>query len=113
MNKLLRTIFKRKRNIVIILIMIAMPLMAPLVAAQTEPAQTATTVSSDLKFVGAALAVGISGLGAGIAVSGATSAGLAAMVERPEMTTWVIIFAALGEGIAIYGLVISIIILGS
>lgn len=108
-----RTVFKRKRNIVLILMMIAMPLVAPLVTAQTEFVQQAATTTSELKFVGAALAVGISGLGAGIAVSGATSAGLAAMVERPEMTTWVIIFAALGEGIAIYGLVISIIILGS
>ena len=112
MNKTWLNMLKRKRNLVILLIMIAMPLAAPLVAAQegtTEPAAGAT----EFKFIGAALAIGISAVGAGIAIYGATSAGAAAMVERPELTTWVLIFAALGEGLAIYGLVVAIMILGA
>jgi V/A-type H+-transporting ATPase subunit K len=80
------------------------------IAFAQQPSQTQPTGSFDL--VGAGLAVGLSGIGAGLAIMGATSSGLAAMVERPELTTWVLVFAGLGEGIAIYGLVVAIIILG-
>jgi V/A-type H+-transporting ATPase subunit K len=72
---------------------------------QTQPA-------SGFGLIAAGIAVGLSGIGAGIAIYGSTSAGMAAMVERPELTTWVLVFAGLGEGIAIYGLVIAIMILG-
>jgi V/A-type H+/Na+-transporting ATPase subunit K len=77
-------------------------------------AQGATTSSAASNFdtVGAGLAVGLAGIGAGLAIYGSTSSGLAAMVERPELTTWVLVFAGLGEGIAIYGLVVAILILG-
>jgi V/A-type H+-transporting ATPase subunit K len=77
-------------------------------------AQTPSTsqTSGNMDLVGAGLAVGLAGIGAGLAIMGATSAGLAAMVEKPELTTWVLVFAGLGEGIAIYGLVIAILILG-
>ena len=76
-----------------------------------QPSQTQPTTGS-FDLVGAGLAVGLSGIGAGLAIMGSTSSGLAAMVERPELTTWVLVFAGLGEGIAIYGLVVAIIILG-
>jgi V/A-type H+-transporting ATPase subunit K len=79
--------------------------------AQTT-SQTSQTSATSFDTVGAGLAVGLCGIGAGLAIYGSTSAGLAAMVERPELTTWVLVFAGLGEGIAIYGLVIAILILG-
>ncbi|MFQ5710504.1 MAG: ATP synthase subunit C [Candidatus Geothermarchaeales archaeon] len=60
----------------------------------------------------AALAIGVSSIGAGIAIYGATSAGAAAIAEREELAVWIIVFAGLGEGLAIYGLVIAIMILG-
>jgi V/A-type H+-transporting ATPase subunit K len=75
-------------------------------------AQTTTQTTGGFDIVGAGLAVGLCGIGAGLAIYGSTSAGLAAMVERPELTTWVLVFAGLGEGIAIYGLVVAILILG-
>lgn len=80
----------------------------------TETFAQGTSVSSGSNYdtVGAGLAVGLAGIGAGLAIYGSTSSGLAAMVERPELTTWVLVFAGLGEGIAIYGLVIAILILG-
>jgi V/A-type H+-transporting ATPase subunit K len=62
-------------------------------------------------LLSAAIAVGGSCLGAGIAIYGAASAGAAAIAERPETSVWVLILAGLGEGIAIYGLLIAIIIL--
>lgn len=81
--------------------------------ATTFAQQTTTTqTSGSYDILGAGLAVGLCGIGAGLAIYGSTSAGAAAMVERPELTTWVLVFAGLGEGIAIYGLVVAILILG-
>ena len=65
-----------------------------------------------LALLGAAVAVAGSCLGAGIAIYGAASAGAAAIAERPETSIWVLILAGLGEGVAIYGLLIAIMILG-
>ena len=62
-------------------------------------------------LLSAAIAVAGSCLGAGIAIYGAASAGAAAIAERPETSVWVLILAGLGEGVAIYGLLIAIIIL--
>jgi len=78
----------------------------------TSAQATSTQTSGNFDILGAGLAVGLAGIGAGLAIHGSTSAGLAAMVERPELTTWVLVFAGLGEGIAIYGLVVAIMILG-
>lgn len=63
-------------------------------------------------LLAAAIAVGGSCLGAGIAIYGAASAGAAAIAERPETSIWVLILAGLGEGVAVYGLLIAILILG-
>ncbi len=63
-------------------------------------------------LLAAGVAVAGSCIGAGMAVSGAASAGAAAIAERPESSIWVLILAGLGEGVAIYGLLIAILILG-
>lgn len=65
-----------------------------------------------MSLLAAAISVTGSCLGAGIAIYGAATAGAAAMAERPETTIWVVILAGLGEGVAIYGLLIAILILG-
>jgi V/A-type H+-transporting ATPase subunit K len=84
-------------------------------AAERMPVgQAPTEVYSQygLGLMAAAVAVAGSCLGAGIAIYGAASAGAAAMAERPETSVWILILAGLGEGVAIYGLLISIMILG-
>ncbi len=63
-------------------------------------------------FIAAALAVGIGSLGAGIAVAVVGSAAMGAMSEKPELGGRALIFLGLAEGIAIYGLIIAIMILG-
>lgn len=63
-------------------------------------------------LIAAAIAISAPSIGAGVAIYGATSAGAAAIAERPAVATWILIFAGLGEGIAIYGLVVAIMILG-
>jgi len=78
-----------------------------------EQGQQTQGAEVGLKYLGAGISVAGSTIGAGIALQGATSAGLAALVERPELAAWVLINAGLGEGVAIYGLIISILILGA
>jgi V/A-type H+-transporting ATPase subunit K len=60
----------------------------------------------------AAIAVGASSLGAGLAVAVLGSAAMEAMSEKPELAGRLLIFIGLAEGIAIYGLIVAIMILG-
>ncbi|TMR90771.1 ATP synthase subunit C [Nonomuraea basaltis] len=63
-------------------------------------------------LLGAAIAVAGSCIGAGIAVAYTGAAALAAMSERPELFGRAIVIVGLAEGIAIYGLVVGIILIG-
>ena len=65
-----------------------------------------------LGYLGAALVTGISGLGSGIAVASSASAALGALSEDGSLFGKSIIFVAMAEGIALYGLIISFMILG-
>ena len=62
-------------------------------------------------FVAAALSTGLSSLGAAFAVASVGSAAIGAMAEKPELLGRALIMVGLAEGIAIYGLIISILIL--
>jgi len=62
-------------------------------------------------LLAAALSTGLCALGAAYAVSHVGAAALGAMGERPELAGRALIFVGLAEGIAIYGLIISIMIL--
>jgi V/A-type H+-transporting ATPase subunit K len=62
-------------------------------------------------FIAAALSTGIGALGAAYAVSHVGAAALGAMGERPEVAGRALVFVGLAEGVAIYGLIISIMIL--
>jgi V/A-type H+-transporting ATPase subunit K len=62
-------------------------------------------------FVAAALSTGLSSLGAGYAVANVGSAAIGALAEKPELLGRALIVIGLAEGIAIYGLIISILIL--
>ena len=69
------------------------------------------TIAQGLGFLAAALATGMSALGAGIAVAAAAPAAIGAFSENAENFGRSLIFVALGEGVAIYGLLISILII--
>lgn len=85
---------------------------APAVASEATAASTALNPEAmNWGFVAAALATGLSSLGAGIAVAGVGSAAIGAIAEKPELLGRSLIFVGLAEGIAIYGLIISILIL--
>jgi len=63
-------------------------------------------------FLSAAIAAGAGALGAGLAVATVGAAALGAISEKPELAGRALIFVGLAEGIAIYGLIIAIMILG-
>lgn len=80
-------------------------------ASETEKEAAAAGVADGLKYVGAALAVGLAGIGGGIAVAAGAPAAIGATAEDPKSFGKSIIFVALGEGFGLYGLLIAIMIL--
>ena len=86
-------------------------------AAPEAPEAAAAAVGGDLNkgisMVAAALATGISGIGGGIAVGGAAPAAIGATSEDPKAFGKALIFVALGEGVALYGLLVSILIISN
>ncbi len=79
----------------------------------TVLAQGASAPSAEVSgaALGAALATGLACIGAGIAVGIAGAAAIGGITEKPEILGRTLIFVGLAEGIAIYGLIISFMIL--
>lgn len=67
--------------------------------------------ASQNRFLGAAIATGLAAIGAGIAVGVAGAAAIGAIAEKPELLGRTLIFVGLAEGIVIYGLIVSFLIL--
>jgi V/A-type H+/Na+-transporting ATPase subunit K len=65
-----------------------------------------------LALLGAGLPTGLAAVGAGLAVGPVGAASLAIISEKPEMFGRTLIYLGLAEGIAIYGLVVTILLLG-
>lgn len=65
-----------------------------------------------LALLGAGLPTGLAAFGAGLAVGPVGAASLAIISEKPEMFGRTLIYLGLAEGIAIYGLVVTILLLG-
>lgn len=86
----------------------AMVLMAP----QAVQAATGTTQVNGLGLLAAALSTGLATIGTGYAVGVVGSSALGAVSEDDSILGKTLIFVGLAEGIAIYGLIISIMILG-
>jgi len=89
-------------------------------ALQAAPAPSPDTTTSNADagagnwaaLLGAAIAVAGSSIGAAIAVAYTGAAALAAMSERPEIFGRAMVVVGLAEGIAIYGLVVAVILIG-
>ncbi len=79
-----------------------------------EPAVAAGEISlgQGLALLGVGLPTGLAAIGAAIALGPIGSASLAVIAEKPEMFGRTLIYMGLAEGIAIYGLVMSILLLG-
>ncbi|MCB6607996.1 MULTISPECIES: ATP synthase subunit C [Clostridia] len=80
--------------------------------AAEEAAGTAAGAAAGMGYIAAALSTGLSGIGGGIAVSAAASSALGAISEDSSIFGKSLIFAGLAEGVCLYGLIISFMILG-
>jgi V/A-type H+-transporting ATPase subunit K len=80
--------------------------------ADLATAAAADSSTSSSALIGAAIAIAGSSIGAAIAVAYTGSAALAAMSERPELFGRAMVIVGLAEGIAIYGLIVSVILIG-
>ena len=87
-------------------------------AAPAETAAAAATAAEDsggvgtgLGYLSAALATGLSCLGAGIAIASTAPAAIGAFSEDPKAFGKALIFVVLGEGVALYGLLVSILLI--
>jgi len=94
------------------------PVLAESAPTETKTTATATDQNPDtFKFKGTiAIAIGIlvagGSLAAAYAVASVGSAAIGAVTEKPEMMGRALIFVALAEGIAIYGLLMAFLLMG-
>ena len=120
LNSLGRQSRSDRRGRKLLVPLLALPLaglaVLPLLAA---PAPGAGTGASPLPpeavkwvFICAAAVAGIAAIGAAIAVAIVGSAAMGAVAEKPETAGRALLFVGLADGIAIYGLIIAIMILG-
>ena len=83
--------------------------------AEAETEETAAVsdggFAAGMAYIAAAIVTGLSGIGGGIAVAAGAPAAIGATSEDPKAFGKALIFVALGEGIALYGLLVSILIL--
>ncbi len=113
---------EKKRNLrrlilasfVIVIIAVLAILVTETAKAQIEASSAGQANRGDVKwaFLAAAISTGFSCVGAGIAVAYVGAAAVGAVGEKPEVAGRTLIFVGLAEGIAIYGLIIAIMILG-
>ncbi len=80
-------------------------------AKATQQTTTTTSTLSGTVALAAALSTGLSAIASGIAVAVVGSAAVGAVSENPENLGRTLIYVGLAEGIAIYGLITSFLIL--
>lgn len=82
-------------------------------SAEAETAEKSESAGFDkgMAYLAAGLSTGLAGIGGGIAVAAGAPAAIGAVSEDPKAFGKAIIFVALGESIALYGVVISILVL--
>ncbi|MGZ8513469.1 MAG: ATP synthase subunit C [Candidatus Limnocylindrales bacterium] len=108
---------RRLRYLNLLILAAALALLILALTAGSAGAQSTESASSAgdstwAAFLGAAIAVAASSIGAAIAVAYTGAAALAAMSERPEVFGRAIVIVGLAEGIAIYGLIVAVLLVG-
>ena len=85
----------------------------PIFAAETTNAAASTGISlgEGFKYLAAALSTGLATIGTGMAVGSVGSSAIGAVSEDSTILGKTLIFVGMAEGIAIYGMIISILIL--
>jgi V/A-type H+/Na+-transporting ATPase subunit K len=86
-------------------------LASPSTVLATGLNQAAAAGADPYVTIAAAISTGLACLGAGIAVANTGAAAIGAIAEKPETFGRALIFVGMAEGIAIYGLIISFLVL--
>jgi V/A-type H+-transporting ATPase subunit K len=89
----------------------ALLLLSPATSAASPIAASLGGEVWSMGLLAAAIATGLSSAGAGFAVAKVGTAAIGALAEKPELFGRLLIFVGLAEGIAIYGLIVSILVL--
>ena len=89
----------------------ALLVTAPPALAAGAASGNAATDAWSFGLLAAAISTAVAALGAGFAVAKVGTAAIGALAEKPELFGRLLIFVGLAEGIAIYGLIMSILIL--
>ena len=95
------------------IMMMIVVLLIPSASRAAEGTAAVAAASDGLKYIGAALSTGLAAIGTGYAVGTVGSAALGAISEDQSILGRTIIFVGLAEGIAIFGVIISIMILNA
>ena len=106
--KRIRKLVRASVSIYVVLVAVFLFFLIPGIAS----AESSANSSSGMGFLAAALSTGLSAIAAGYAVAVVGSSAIGAISEDPNIVGKTIIFVGLAEGIAIYGLIVSIMILG-
>jgi V/A-type H+-transporting ATPase subunit K len=99
-------------NAVVALGALAITVLAALGVAEPAQAAAGAAANSGDAFIAAGIAIAGSTIGAAIAVAYTGAAALATISEKPELFGRAMVIVGLAEGIAIYGLVIAIVLIG-
>lgn len=105
----------RKRTLLINIATFAAALVVATVVGFSQAAFAAEEAVSatGLGYISAALSTGLACIGSGIAVANSASAALGALSEDSTVFGKSLVFVGLSEGIALYGLIISFMIIGT
>lgn len=122
MNQIARPAASLSRAVAALSVIVGVAATALLIAARAATAAPPTAAQlpslvelnpqlAGWAFIAAALSTGLATLAAGYAVGRVGSAAVGAVAEKPELFGRVLVLVGLAEGIAIYGLIVSILIL--
>ena len=91
--------------------LVAVVSMASGAVSAAPAAEAAASSAAGWGYIAAALATGLGSIGAGIAVASGASAALGAISENEKIFGKALIFVALAEGVALYGLLVAFMII--
>lgn len=74
-------------------------------------AEAASGMSGAIKYIAAAIAVGLACIAGGLAVGKIGSSAMGAMSENPELSGKALPFVGLAEGICLWGMLVAVLIL--
>lgn len=100
--------------VTLVVVVLAVLVTSAARAQMDQTAETGAAADGNLKwaFLSAAISTAFGCLGAGIAVAYVGAAAVGAVGEKPEIAGRTLVFVGLAEGVAIYGLIVAIMILG-